>query len=196
QWRATRSGLGRADSPAAAPRNSGRATLLPERNISRLVAAQAERNPALGVIEIAALRLPTRKGALSDRSDTRIGQSLSRAQNLSAAAQRNDASLSVASLPLPSRQTIRRAAPARALNKPSTAARTRPAARDDARSEVASRRAKRSGRIYVVRRGDTLWKIARRYYGSGAAFPRILAANNLTKSARLSIDQRIRVPLN
>jgi nucleoid-associated protein YgaU len=34
-----------------------------------------------------------------------------------------------------------------------------------------------SGRVYVVRRGDSLSKIARRYYGSAAGYPAIYRAN-------------------
>ena len=34
-----------------------------------------------------------------------------------------------------------------------------------------------SGRRHVVTQGDTLYKIAQRYYGSGAKWPEILEAN-------------------
>jgi nucleoid-associated protein YgaU len=33
------------------------------------------------------------------------------------------------------------------------------------------------GRTYTVVRGDTLWAIAKRYYGNGALFPRVFDAN-------------------
>lgn len=36
---------------------------------------------------------------------------------------------------------------------------------------------KRKQRIYVVKKGDCLWKIAQKYYGRGASWPRIFDAN-------------------
>jgi LysM repeat protein len=36
---------------------------------------------------------------------------------------------------------------------------------------------KRKQRVYVVKKGDCLWKIAQRYYGRGALWPRIYDAN-------------------
>jgi LysM repeat protein len=35
----------------------------------------------------------------------------------------------------------------------------------------------KSNRVYVVRRGDTLWAIAKKYYGSGLQYPKIYNAN-------------------
>lgn len=35
----------------------------------------------------------------------------------------------------------------------------------------------KSNRVYVVRRGDTLWAIAKKYYGSGLQYPKIFNAN-------------------
>lgn len=35
-----------------------------------------------------------------------------------------------------------------------------------------------TARMYTVRKGDTLWKIAEEYYGKGADYPKIVAANN------------------
>ena len=32
--------------------------------------------------------------------------------------------------------------------------------------------------MYTVKKGDTLWKIAEHYYGKGADYPKIVAANN------------------
>ncbi len=32
--------------------------------------------------------------------------------------------------------------------------------------------------MYTVKKGDTLWKIAEHYYGKGAEYPKIVAANN------------------
>lgn len=37
--------------------------------------------------------------------------------------------------------------------------------------------AKSTSKKYKVKRGDTLWAIAKKYYGSGAKYPKIVAAN-------------------
>lgn len=43
-----------------------------------------------------------------------------------------------------------------------------------------------AGRKYTVKRGDTLWAIAKKYYGSGAKYPKIVEANkNLIKNPNL-----------
>ena len=44
----------------------------------------------------------------------------------------------------------------------------------------------KSNRVYVVRRGDTLWAIAKKYYGNGAQYPKIYNANrNIIKNPNL-----------
>ncbi len=48
--------------------------------------------------------------------------------------------------------------------------------------------------IHVVQRGDTLWSIAQRYYGRGARWREIAAANGITNSKKLSIGQRLSIP--
>ena len=43
-----------------------------------------------------------------------------------------------------------------------------------------------TGRTYTVKKGDTLWAIAKKYYGSGAQYPKIANANkNLIKNPNL-----------
>lgn len=45
---------------------------------------------------------------------------------------------------------------------------------------------KSSGKKYTVKKGDTLWAIAKKYYGSGAQYPKIVNANkNLIKNPNL-----------
>lgn len=48
--------------------------------------------------------------------------------------------------------------------------------------------------ICVVVRGDCLWNIARRYYGSGAYYPRIAEANALPDADRIYVGQVLRIP--
>lgn len=51
-------------------------------------------------------------------------------------------------------------------------------------------------RIIRVRRGDTLWRIATRAYGSGFEYPRIYAANpHLTNPNLITTGEYLRVPL-
>lgn len=47
---------------------------------------------------------------------------------------------------------------------------------------------------YVVQAGDTLGRIARRFYGASSKFPIIMKANNLNGSSRLRIGQKLRIP--
>lgn len=51
---------------------------------------------------------------------------------------------------------------------------------------------------YLVKSGDTLGKIARRYYGVSARWPELLAANEATLhgSEALSIGQELRIPMD
>jgi Uncharacterized protein containing LysM domain len=47
---------------------------------------------------------------------------------------------------------------------------------------------------YRVKKGDTLGKIARSFYGDSARFPLIVAANNIPDPDRLAIGQVLIVP--
>lgn len=49
---------------------------------------------------------------------------------------------------------------------------------------------------YVVKKGDTLWAIAKKYYGSGAQYPKIVNANkNLIKNPNLiQIGWKLTIP--
>jgi proteasome lid subunit RPN8/RPN11/phage tail protein X len=49
---------------------------------------------------------------------------------------------------------------------------------------------------YRVRRGDTLSKIARFFYGDAAGYPRIVAANRGLDPDRLAVGQQLAVPLD
>lgn len=48
--------------------------------------------------------------------------------------------------------------------------------------------------VYVVKRGDTLGKIAAQFYGKASRFPLIVAANRISNPDRLSVGQRLNIP--
>lgn len=55
--------------------------------------------------------------------------------------------------------------------------------------------AQASGQRYVVRKGDSLWTIARRHYGSGAQWQKIANANpHLQNPHRLTVGQELILP--
>lgn len=49
---------------------------------------------------------------------------------------------------------------------------------------------------HEVKKGETLWKIAERYYGDGSLYPKIFEANKdtLVNPDRIKIGQRLRIP--
>lgn len=48
---------------------------------------------------------------------------------------------------------------------------------------------------YIVKSGDSMWKIATYYYGAGSKYKQILEFNNLTSSV-LRVGQSLRIPLD
>ncbi len=49
--------------------------------------------------------------------------------------------------------------------------------------------------VHTVRRGDTLSKIAKKYYGDKKAWPAIAAANNIADANQISVGQRLTIPV-
>jgi nucleoid-associated protein YgaU len=49
---------------------------------------------------------------------------------------------------------------------------------------------------YEVKKGDTLWKIAKEVYGDGSLYPEIFKANQDTLSDpdKIQVGQRLRIP--
>lgn len=43
-------------------------------------------------------------------------------------------------------------------------------------------------KTHIVKRGDTLWGLAKRYYGNGSLYPKIVSANPKIKNPNLIID--------
>lgn len=51
-----------------------------------------------------------------------------------------------------------------------------------------------NGRTYKVQRGDTLWSIAKRTYGDGTQYKRIVSANPSVRNDRLVVGQTLTLP--
>ena len=47
--------------------------------------------------------------------------------------------------------------------------------------------------IYTVQKGDSLWKLAKQFYGSGSKYPIIKQANNIT-SDTIYVGQQLKIP--
>ena len=50
-------------------------------------------------------------------------------------------------------------------------------------------------KTYTIKRGDTLWAIAKKYYGSGAQYTKIMKANKkIKKPNKIQIGWKIKIP--
>ena len=49
-------------------------------------------------------------------------------------------------------------------------------------------------KYYVVQKGDTLWAIAKRYYGNGNQYPKIVQANNIKNPDLIYPGQKLLIP--
>lgn len=49
-------------------------------------------------------------------------------------------------------------------------------------------------KTYKVKRGDTLWAIAKKYYGSGAKYTKIATANKLKNPNLIKVGQKLKIP--
>lgn len=49
-------------------------------------------------------------------------------------------------------------------------------------------------KTYTVKRGDTLWAIAKKYYGSGAKYTKIATANKLKNPNLIKVGQKLKIP--
>ena len=47
---------------------------------------------------------------------------------------------------------------------------------------------------HTVQQGDTLWGIAKKYYGNGAQYPKIASANNIANPNVISVGQVLSIP--
>lgn len=49
-------------------------------------------------------------------------------------------------------------------------------------------------KTYTVQSGDTLWGIAKKYYGNGAQYPKLASANSIANPNVISVGQIINIP--
>ena len=47
---------------------------------------------------------------------------------------------------------------------------------------------------YTVKKGDTLWGIAKKYYGNGSKYPTIAKANNIINPDNIKVGQKLLIP--
>lgn len=47
------------------------------------------------------------------------------------------------------------------------------------------------GKYYIVQKGDTLWNIAKRFYGAGAKYYRIVRKNHLQDPNHIEVGQKL-----
>lgn len=51
-----------------------------------------------------------------------------------------------------------------------------------------------SSTYYTVQKGDTLWAIAKKYYGDGSKYPKIASANNIANANLIYVGQKLLIP--
>lgn len=57
-----------------------------------------------------------------------------------------------------------------------------------------TKKAAAKARTYTVKKGDTLWAIAKSYYGDGAKYTKIATANKLKNPNAISVGQKLTIP--
>jgi nucleoid-associated protein YgaU len=65
-------------------------------------------------------------------------------------------------------------------------------------SAVKSPPAAQKVEYHVIQKGDTLWALAKRYYGDGSRYPRLFEANRevIKDPDKIFVGQKIRIPLD
>lgn len=70
-----------------------------------------------------------------------------------------------------------------------------PAVKDGGTPVVPAKKSTASSKkYYTVVRGDTLWSIAKRYYGNGSKYPTIAKANKISNPDRIRVGQKLLIP--
>lgn len=59
---------------------------------------------------------------------------------------------------------------------------------------TAKSKAKANASAYTVKKGDTIWAIAKKYYGSGSSYTKIVEANNLKNANAIKVGQKLTIP--
>lgn len=67
---------------------------------------------------------------------------------------------------------------------------------DDQTKEASGSEQWDATQYHEVKKGDTLWKIAERYYGDGSLYPKIFEANrNILKDPNMiKVGQKLKIP--
>ena len=61
-------------------------------------------------------------------------------------------------------------------------------------SDLTSSSTAKEGKYYTVQRGDTLWGIAKKFYGNGSKYPEIAKANNISNPDIIHTGQVLLIP--
>ena len=79
---------------------------------------------------------------------------------------------------------------------PARPAAAKPAAAEPAAAEPAATGENAYTQWYEVKKGDTLWKIAKEHYGDGNLYPEIFKANQdvLSDPDKIQVGQKLRIP--
>lgn len=70
-----------------------------------------------------------------------------------------------------------------------------PGSTDISLSEQAIKDKQESEGIYIVEKGDSLWKIAEKKYNDGYAWTKIAKENNLKNASIISVGQKLKMPI-
>lgn len=95
-----------------------------------------------------------------------------------------------ADLPAPTRR-VNRLMPAATPTE--TTATVKPAA-DTGETETTEAPAPPPTRTYTIRKGDTLWSVAKKIYGDGKRWGEIAAANDIANESKLPVGKVLRIP--
>lgn len=70
-----------------------------------------------------------------------------------------------------------------------------PGATDITLSENAIKEKQQEENVYIIEKGDSLWKIAEKKYNDGYAWTKIAKENNLKNASVLSVGQKLKMPV-
>lgn len=102
-----------------------------------------------------------------------------------------------AALPAPSRP-VSRLMPVATPTETTTATETTAAAATPVEASRGGRPrgtpAPASARTYTLRKGDTLWSVAKKFYGDGKRWKEIAAANDIADESKLPVGKVLQIP--
>ena len=95
-----------------------------------------------------------------------------------------------ADLSAPARR-VNRLMPAATPTETTTVVKT---AADTGETETVETPAPAPARTHTIRKGDTLWSVAKKFYGDGKRWKEIAAANDIANESKLPIGKVLRIP--